>query len=109
MHLGDFEKALDYLNSFSKKGKLVAPVAVGAKGDCHMELGEYKKAASYYTEAAEMKNDLTSPIYFKKAGTAYLLAGDKNAAVKAYKTVKEDYKNSPEARDIDKYIQRAEK
>ncbi len=45
LKLGEFEKALDYLNSFDGKGTIINAWNYGLKGDCYMELGNNEKAA----------------------------------------------------------------
>jgi hypothetical protein len=44
----------------------------------------------------------------KKAGIVYLHEGEKAKALKAFKAIKENYPQSAEAQDIDKYIAVAE-
>ena len=41
----------------------------------------------------------------KKAGFVYLHEGENGKALKAFKTIKENYPSSAEAQDIDKYIE----
>ncbi len=104
MHLGEYEEAINYLNKFSTSDPLIEPIALGAKGDCYVELGEYEKAAKLFIEAATFKNDFSTPIHLKKAGIAYEAAGNIDKAVKSYQRVKDEFPSSAEARDIDKFI-----
>lgn len=107
LHLGEYEEALNYLNDFSLKGEQLAPVALGAIGDCYLELDETGKAISAYKKATEYKNELTTPIHLQKLGIAYEINGENDKAIEAYNEIKLAYPNSTEAREIDKYIQRA--
>ena len=50
---------------------------------------------------------MISPVYLKKAGIAYESLKQYADAAKAYTQIKENYMNSMEAADIDKYITRA--
>ncbi|MFB6340738.1 tol-pal system YbgF family protein [Saccharicrinis sp. FJH2] len=104
MHLGDYQSAIDYLNKFDGDDDLVAPVALGAKGDCYMELGEYADAISSYKSAADYNNEFTTPIHLKKLGIAYVTNGDNDKAIQTFNTIKEKYSKSAEARDVEKYI-----
>ena len=105
LRLGDFEQAVDYLEQFDGKDRLVAPVALGATGDAYVELGELKKGIEYYEKAAKLnKNELTSPIYLFKAGLVYEDMGELKKAVESYETIKYKFPSSDEAKDIDKYI-----
>jgi len=101
MKLGNYEEALDLLKQFKGKDKVIAPLALGAMGDCYMELDDVNNAASYYMKAANKEpNEFSSPIYLMKAGAAYRVMGDNAKALAAYKQLKEDYPNSLEAREI---------
>jgi tetratricopeptide (TPR) repeat protein len=105
LRLGEFETAIEYLEQFSGKDRLVAPVALGATGDAYVELGKLEKGVDYYEKAAALnKNDLTSPIYLLKAGIVYEDLGKIKKALTAYETIKKEYPASDEAKDIDKYI-----
>jgi tetratricopeptide (TPR) repeat protein len=105
LHLGQFEEAIEYLEQFNAKDKLVSVVAIGAIGDAYVELEDYNKGVSFYEKAAAKNpNELTSAIYLKKAGLVYEELGNYKKAVTAYESIKKDFPNSEEARDIDKYI-----
>ncbi len=108
LHLGNYEEAVDYLSSFSTSDEMIAATAAGAMGDAYSELGNVDKAISQYKKACSYNNDLTTPLYLMKLGIAYETANNNAEAVKAYKTIKEQYKTSSEARQIDKYLTRAE-
>jgi tetratricopeptide (TPR) repeat protein len=104
MHLGDYQSAIDYLNKFDGGDELVTPVALGAKGDCYMELGEYADAISSYKSAADYENEFTTPIHLKKLGIAYYTNGENDKAIQTFNKIKDQYGKSAEARDIEKYI-----
>jgi tetratricopeptide (TPR) repeat protein len=108
LKLGNFEEAIDYLNSFKGKDQVVGPMAKGALGDAYLELNQAGKAAVLYTEAAEMQeNEFTSPLFLMKAGWTYELLQDYKKALETYERIKYDFPTSNEARDIEKYIARA--
>ena len=109
LRTGQFEQAIDALNDFDSDDEMIGTIALGAKGDAYMELGDLNKAVSNYEKAANRRdNEFTSPLYLKKAAETYELLGEYDNAVEHYKSIKEDYKKSAEASDIDKYIARAE-
>ncbi|WFE85189.1 tetratricopeptide repeat protein [Parabacteroides chongii] len=106
--MGDTEKALDKLKSFSGDDNMISPVIIGLIGDCYVNMGNIKEGISYFEKAAKKAdNEVISPVYLKKAGIAYENQKQYSDAVKAYTTIKEKYFNSMEAADIDKYIARA--
>jgi len=107
LHIGDYDQAIEYLSSFSTDDDLVSATRDGAIGDANLELGNKEEAISYYKKAAEFDNEITAPTYLMKLGLLYEEMGDKAKAVETYSKIKKDYKSSPEARSIDKYITRA--
>lgn len=107
--MGDFQTAADRLKSFSASDQNIAPTITGLIGDCFVAMDKVKEGVSYFEKAAsKANNDLISPIYLKKAGTAYESLQQYDNAIKAYTTIKEKYSASVEAADIDKYITRAQ-
>ena len=108
LRIGEYQKAIDYLSSFSSDDFLLSGLAKAAIGDAYMELGENTKAASNYMDASAINaNEFTTPIYLQKAGIAYEMIGDYKKALDAYEKVEKNYAKSAEARDIEKYITRA--
>lgn len=108
LHLGNYNEAVEYLKGFSSDEEMVAATAIGALGDAYAELGENDKAIAQYKSAAAFDNTLTAPTYLMKLGVMYEAKGDYPAAVKAYQTIKDKYASSAEARQVDKYLTRAE-
>ncbi|MFC2086886.1 tol-pal system YbgF family protein [Bacteroidota bacterium] len=109
LRLGEYKEAIDYLKQFKKKDKMIGVIALGAIGDAYSQLGELKKAAVYYLDAANYENnEFASPIYLMKAGQVYEELGEFNKALNAYNRIEKEYPNSMEARNIEKYITRAE-
>lgn len=107
LHLGEYEQAIKFLNKFDADGEMMPPIKEGAIGDCYVELEEYSKAISSFKKAASFENDFTSPIYLKKCATAYEVTEDYTSAINCYTMIQENYPQSTEARDIEKYIARA--
>ena len=108
LNMGQNKEAVDYLTGFESRSKVIAPIAYGATGDAYMEMEETEQAATYYQKAASVKNDFTAPPFLMKAAFAYEKLGENKKALKAYQTIKKNYKNSTETRSIDKYIARIE-
>ena len=107
LHLGQFEEALDYLNSFKTKDLLLAPVAEGAKGDAYLEMGENEKALKQYKKAFTLAdNELTAPIYMMKAANLLESMNQLQEALSLYESLKAKYPESTEGSNIDRYIAR---
>lgn len=105
--IGDYDNAIDYLKKFSTKDKMLAATAFANIGDAYTEKGEYKNAAEYYKKAAAENNKILSPIYLMKLGRVYEELGKWKDAVETYQQIKNDYKESAEARGVEKFITRA--
>jgi tetratricopeptide (TPR) repeat protein len=109
MKKGQFEEAIDYLQGFDSEDQIVGPMAMGAIGDAYIELGDPNKAANYYLKAANTHiNDFVTPIFLQKAGWAYEDAGSYDKAIRIYERIKTEFSRSAEARDIERYIERAQ-
>ena len=105
---GKYEDAIEHLKSFSSKDQIVAPLATAAIGDANMELGKTDEAITYYLKAAEQNtNNFDTPICLKKAAMANEEKGNYADAVKLYERIKNEFAETSEGREIDKYIARA--
>lgn len=103
--MGDYENAIKSLSNYDGDDTYFKTSVIGLIGDANVELGKMDKAQSYYQKAIDRDNELSS-VYLKKSGILYELNGDKESALEQYQAIKDDYPNSIEARDIDKYIER---
>ena len=105
MKLGNYNDAIEHLKKYSSNDQILAPMALGAIGDCYMELGDNQNAVSYYGKAARKNpNDFTSPMFLVKEGMTYEIMGNYGKALEAYKLLKKDYPLSNEAFDINRNI-----
>ena len=87
------------------------PTSAGPEsmGDAYMNISEFDNAINYWTKAAfNSKNDFTTPIYLKRAAMALEEDGSTDRALEYYIIIQKEYPNSDEARDIDKFITRAQ-
>jgi tetratricopeptide (TPR) repeat protein len=107
LHLGEFEQAIEYLEKYKKNDIILAPVALGATGDAYIELGETAKGLEYYRRAAEYtENSFYAPVYLMKAAQIHETEGDYDKALNNYNKIKEEYPESNEGNNIEKYIAR---
>jgi tetratricopeptide (TPR) repeat protein len=109
LNKGEYSKAIDNLTSYRGDDSMVATEALGGAADAYVELKDYDKAETYYKKAIyKSPNKFLTPMYLKKLGLAYEALADYKAAGEAYKQIKTDYPDSPQAQNIDEYIARAE-
>ncbi len=105
---GEFENAIEHLKKFSSDDEFLSSLSLGAMGDAYLELGNNDKALDYYLKAAKNRdNDFTSAQFYFKAGFVYEELKQYDKAIEMYDKIKKEYSRSFEARDIDKYIERA--
>lgn len=109
MYKRDFEGALVYLEDVEFDDVIMGTLVIGLMGDCYVELGELEKGAAKFEEASKREaNDFTSPMFLKKAGLAYEKLGQNDKAVLVYQQIKDNYPETVEGQDIDKFIVRAQ-
>ena len=107
--LEDYQNAIKYLSKYKGKDNYLKATVIGLIGDSYIQLDQTEKAIGYFEKAAGVKNQVTSPIYLKKAGIAYESLNKLDKALNCYLKVKEEYAQTSEAADIDKYIARIQK
>ncbi len=107
LHLGNYQEAIDFLNNYSKKDKVLGSLAIGATGDAYVQLGNVDKGVSKYLEAADYANNsFNTPVFLMKAGEIYELTGKYSEALKVYERIESKYPESTEGTTIEKYIAR---
>jgi len=107
--LGQYDNAVKSLSNFDGDDSYFAVSVIGLTGDCYVELNETSKALDYFEKAADLNNQVMSPVYLKKAGLVNESLNQLDKAEKNYTAIKEKYPKSPEAADIDKYLARVQK
>jgi len=107
LQLGNFEDAINFLNKYNGREPILAARALSCKGDAYVGLEKYEEAAKAFDKAAGKADNMFAASYLFKAGLAYEKIGDKAAALKRYNTIKEQYPDSIEGYDIDRYISAA--
>ena len=108
LQLGKYEEAISYLNKYNGKDEILKARAIACKGDAFAGLEKYKDAVSCYEKAAKVADNMFAAAYLLKAGVACEELGDNAKALSFYKTIKDQYPQSMEGYDIDKYISRIE-
>ena len=103
-----YEEAVKYLDDYDAcDDQMVSNAAIAALGNCYAQLGQNEKAASTLLKAAKRANSTTlSPLFYLQAGQIYESLGNKDEALKCYEIIKNEYPQSMQRQDIDKYIER---
>jgi tetratricopeptide (TPR) repeat protein len=109
LNKGLFQKAIDNLTNYRGDDNMLASEALGGTADAYVELKDYDKAVTYFKKASDRANNkFLTPVYLKKLGLVYETKNDYQSADDAYKRIKSEYPESPQAQNIDEYIARAE-
>ena len=98
---GDFESAIETLDSYNASNTATGAMALGVIGDAFAELGQMDDAADYYQKAAKSTdNAFTTPLFLWKAGLALEANDEASKAVNLYERIAEDYPESRQAAGI---------
>jgi TolA-binding protein len=107
--LGDNESAIKLLNKFKTKDLLVGAAKYSTLGDAYVEMSEMNEAVTAYrTGIDKYENNFSSPIMLKKLGIVYEELGQLEDARATYKSIESTYPETPEGKEIKKYIGRVE-
>ena len=109
LKLGDKESALEYLAKYNAtKGapaEIVNAQNYGLQGDIAVEQQDYARAVKFYEKAVKAAdNNLTAPMYLRKAGLAEQAQGNEQKAAAFYEEIMTSYPASMEARDVEKLL-----
>lgn len=106
LQLGNWESAISYLEAYKGNDAILAARAKACIGDAYVGLENYKKALGYYEQAAATIDNIFAAGYLLKAGVVAEKLGENAKALGFYETIKDQYPQSVEGYDIDKYIGR---
>jgi len=99
-----FQLAIYYLEDFKADDEIIQARAFSLTGDAYMEQKKYEEAAGFYSKAASYKpNKFFTPTYLMKAALAFEKLNQNEKAIKAYKTVIDEYWESQEFQNARKY------
>ena len=86
---------------------MISNAAIAALGNCYAQLGQNDKAAATLLKAAKRAdNNTLSPLFYLQAGQIFEAIGENSKALECYETIKNEYPQSIQRQDIDKYIER---
>ena len=104
-YLSEFDNALKYYKDFSGAGDDFKSAAYAGIASCYETKKEYKDAADYFKKASSVsKSNAQNPEYLLKAGINFISANQNNDAKELFLKIKEDYKTSIVAYEVDKYL-----
>lgn len=106
---GDLENAAAYLARFSPvkgiPGAIINAQNYGLQGDVAVEQGNYAAAVKFYDKAVKAAdNNLTTPMYLRKAALAEQAQGNTKRAAELYERILASYPASMDAREAEKLL-----
>ena len=108
LQLGNFESAINYLEAYKGSDAILEARATACIGDAYVGLEDYGKALNYFEKAAKAADNMFAAGYLLKAGAVAEKLGENAKAISFYQTIKDQYPQSMEGYEIDKYIGRIE-
>ena len=108
LQLGNWDLALEYLKAYKGKDAILKARAIACMGDAYVGLEDYAKALGCFEKAAAVVDNMFAATYLLKAGVVAEKLGLNEKALGFYTQIKEQYPDSVEGYDVDKYIGRVE-
>ena len=107
LNMGEYEEAIDHLKKFRRRDQMLGAMALGAIGDAYLALEDTRNAIRYYNRAVDYRpNELTTPAFLMKLGMVHEHEGNYNNALEAYKRIRNEYPNTTEGRNVERFIAR---
>ena len=106
LQLGNWDLALEYLQAYKGKDEILKARALACMGDAYVGLEEYDKALGCFEKAAAVVDNMFAAGYLLKAGVVAEKLGQNEKALAFYTQIKDQYPDSMEGYDVDKYIGR---
>jgi len=102
---GDDELAIEYFENADVKDEVIGSIALGNIGDIYVDLGDYKKAITFFDKAiSHSGNSYTAPIYLNKAAIVLTQIENYKKARDYYQKIVDDFPDSPEATAVKKNL-----
>ena len=109
LRLGDLDNAAAYLAKYKPAKGIPAEIVnaqnIGLQGDIAVEKGDYAAAIKLFEKAAKVSdNNLTAPMYLRKAALAANAMGNKEQALGFAQRLQNEFPASAEAQNAEKLM-----
>jgi len=108
VHQKQYDNAIKQLKDFDPNGSSVSMPYYESLATAYAELNKNDDALTYYKKAAAFntKDEFNTPVMLKKAADFAAFTGKTKDALEMYQKVKDDYPNSPQAKEVEKDLAR---
>lgn len=109
--LGNYEKALEYLDDYDKQDNIIAATSRSLAGDCYVNLDKFDEAISAYRDACSLSdnNPVLIPMFKVKEATVQRHLKNYAAEAELYQEIIDNYPESTMnlGIDVETYLARA--
>lgn len=104
---GNYQKAIEYYNTFDSKDDIANAVRFGAIADCYVQLGKNDEALNYFDKAISEADNSGAKVYFLKKAAMLAMNMNKNKEAYDYlKNIKDNYPDVDQSGEIDAYLEK---
>lgn len=104
-NLGKLDEALKYYEDYDGDIEMYIAASLAGQAGIYSYRNDYEKAAELYLKASRVsKNNILNPDYMYQAALNYLEAGHKEEAKDLFETIKDEYKTSDVASQVNRYL-----
>lgn len=108
LNIGEYQKAISFLEKFNTDDEIIGTFAIGAIGDAFLQLEQPEEALGYFEKAAKRRdNNYTTPKYLFKAALTAMELNKADKAVKHLEKIENKYPDSEEAKKLAPYLGKA--
>ena len=105
LNLGKYDEAIGHLKSYKGRDIFTGAMALMMIGDAYCEMEDFSQAVNYYGKAVNASDDaVVTPAALWKQGMTFLSMGEKEQAKSCFEQIKQNYPQSIEYNEADKYI-----
>lgn len=104
-NLGKLDEALKYYEDYDGDIEMYIAASLAGQAGIYSYRNDYEKAAELYLKASRVsKNNILNPDYMYQAALNYLEAGHKEEAKDLFEAIKDEYKTSDVASQVNRYL-----
>jgi len=105
LFLGKVDSAYEMFKDYDGSNPILKAASLAGQAAYYETKKEYEKAVDAYKDAAKIsKENPLNADYLLKAGINLLKLNKKTEAKSIFEIIKKDYKNYPEAREVERYL-----